>query len=63
MSRILVRSNALGHRLVENEWVLRGMPWLACGLGLLAQFRHMILSGFGRTHAGLGDARLVNFIL
>ena len=46
----------------QAAW-LTFMPWLACLAGLLAQFRHIIFSGFGQTHGGVGDGRLVHFTL
>ncbi len=46
---------------VERHPLLRCLPWLACLVGMLAQFRPMVFSGFGQMHSGLGDARLVNF--
>ena len=53
----------LGPNTASHSAWLTFMPWFACLVGLLAQFRFMIFSGFGQTHGGLGDSRLVNFTL
>ena len=38
-------------------------PWALGAVGLLSVFHPMILSGLRLMHAGLGDARLINYVL
>ena len=45
-----------------SSWIIF-LPWIVCAISLLIQFQPMIFSGLEKMHGGLGDGRLVNFIL